>query len=302
MDSSKRLLADGWPEGSAAMIGDGPMGTMLLGRGYGADGCLEALSLTHGEVIGALHDGYLAAGAQLIKTHTFGANAVRLGRTGRVDQVEAINRRAVELAREAANGRALVAGSIGPLGVREGEIAPAEARAHFRQQAAALAAAGVDLFFLESFSALVELEQCHRACREAAGVPVAAHVTLRSNGRTPLGIPAEEVAQALHEWGADFIGVNCCEGPESALLGLQRMRSVTDRPLSAFPSAGLPTEVEGRLEYSVTPGEMGQFATRAVAVGARIVGACCGATAQHVQAMAEALASPPDESGAMPLN
>ena len=268
---------------------DGAMGTEIYRRGVFINRCFDDLSRTDPNLIREIHTEYRRAGAQVLETNTFGANRFRLRGYGLEAEVRAVNRAAAEVAREAAGEELFVAGSIGPIGVRlepYGVVSRDEAREAFREQAAALAEAGVDLFLVETFSDLEEIRQAIDGCREAADLPVIAQMTIQPNGETTYGDQPEHIAEELAAKDVDAIGLNCSVGPAIILGAIQRMVAVTDLPLSAVPNAGLPQEVHGRKIYMADPEYMASYARKLVQAGARIVGGCCGTTPAHTREMA----------------
>ncbi len=268
---------------------DGAMGTELYRRGVFINRCFDDLSRTDPNLVREVHTEYRRAGAQVLETNTFGANRFRLQGYGLESQVGEVNAAAVAVAREVAGDELFVAGSIGPIGVRlepYGATARSEAREAFREQAAALAEAGVDLFLLETFSDLEEIRQAIEGCRAASDLPVVGQVTIQPNGETTYGDQPEHIAEAVSAMGVEAIGLNCSVGPAIILAAIQRMARVTDLPLSAVPNAGLPQEVHGRKIYLADPEYMAGYARRLVQAGVRIVGGCCGTTPAHIREMA----------------
>ena len=182
---------------------------------------------------------------------------------------------------------------MGPLGVRIeplGKIALDEAFAAFLEQISALAEGGVDLLILETFGYLDELRQALRAAREAApNVLVVAQVTIDDDGNCLDGAAPETFAAKLTDWGADVVGCNCSVGPVAMLDAIERVRRVTDLPLSAQPNAGMPRSVEGRNIYLCSPEYMASYAKKFATAGVRLIGGCCGTTPDHIRAMKAAL-------------
>ena len=269
---------------------DGAMGTLLYAKGVFINRCYDELNLSQPEMIRDIHHDYLQAGAEIIETNTFGANSFRLARHGLVDRVRDINLAGVRLAREAAKSfDAWVAGSMGPLGVRIeplGKVSFAEARAAFREQAAALVEGGVDLLMLETFGYLEELHQAIRACREVnPSLPLVAQVTIDEDGNCLDGSDPETFAARLTEWQVDVLGINCSVGPVAMLEAIERVRAATSLPLAAQPNAGMPRSVEGRNIYLCSPEYMANFTADFVAAGVRLIGGCCGTTPDHIRAM-----------------
>lgn len=282
------------------MLADGAMGTVLYARGVFINRCYDELNLSDPGLILSVHEEYLHSGADILETNTFGANRFRLGRHGLASKVAEINAAGVRIAREAANrlkaergGEAWVAGSLGPLGVRLeplGKTGLDEARAAFAEQIRALTGEGVDLLIVETMPALNEAREALLATGETApGVPVVVMVTVDDESYCLDGSSPEQAAALLTEWGADAIGVNCSTGPSSVLTAIEAMRKATTLPLAAMPNAGIPRAVEGRNVYLCSPEYMANFARKAVAAGAQLVGGCCGTTPNHIRAMRVAM-------------
>jgi homocysteine S-methyltransferase len=213
---------------------------------------------------------------------------MRLAAFGLTENLQAINQAGVRLAREAAGDVAYVAGAIGPLGVRIeplGSVSFGEAREVFREQARALVEAGVDLLILETFSDLSEIREAIFAAREVAGndMVIVAQVTIDDHGDMPGGATPEIFTRRLDEWPADVIGLNCSVGPKATLETIERMMQYSHKPMSAMPNAGLPAVVEGRKMYLCSPEYMAQYARRMLWAGVKIVGGCCGTTADHIK-------------------
>jgi methionine synthase / methylenetetrahydrofolate reductase (NADH) len=275
---------------------DGAMGTLLYAKGVFINKCYDELNLTQPDLIRGIHQDYLNAGAEIIETNTFGGNGVRLERHGLADKVHEVNMQGARLAREAADafnlkkgGSALVAGSVGPLGIRIeplGKTSREEAREAFRRQIAALVEGGVDLLMLETFGYLEELHQAILAAREAApGMQLVAQVTIDEDGNCLDGASPETFAAKLEDWGADVIGCNCSVGPVAMLDAIERIRRITEKPLSAQPNAGIPRNVEGRNIYLCSPEYMASYGRKFVNAGVSLVGGCCGTTPEHTKAM-----------------
>ncbi len=273
-----------------AVLCDGAMGTLLYSKGIFINRCYDELNVSAPDLIRGIHQEYLKAGAEVIETNTFGANSFRLSKHGCLDKLIDINRQGARLAREAAKSfDALVAGAVGPLGVRIeplGKVSLAEAREAFREQIAALNGEGVDLLILETFGYLEELHQAILAAREVnPELPVVAQVTIDEDGNCLDGASPEHYGPQLEAWGADVIGCNCSVGPLAMLNAIERVRAVTTAPLAAQPNAGIPRSVEGRNIYLCSPEYMSNFMDGFVNAGVRLVGGCCGTTPEHIHAM-----------------
>lgn len=293
-----RLFAGG------TVLCDGAMGSMLYGRGIFINRCYDELNVSQPDLIRAVHTEYLQAGAVVIETNTFGANAVRLERYGLESRVWELNVAGVRLARECVEqmrekqaSDAYLAGAIGPLGVRLGrdsKVSEGEAYAAFAQQVKALAeggqGVGADLLVIETMTGMAEAALALRAAKmEGGGIPVIVMVTVDDDGNCLDGTSAEDAARLMTKWGADAVGCNCSEGPAIVLSVIERMRLVTDLPLAAMPNAGTPKSIDGRSLYLTSPEYMASFAKKFVKAGARFVGGCCGTTPQYIRSMRGAL-------------
>ncbi len=270
------------------------MGTLLYARGIFINRCYDELNLSQPDLIRQIHHDYYQAGAEVVETNTFGANAFRLARHSLADKVRDINLAGARVAHEAAKSfDGLVAGSVGPLGVRIeplGKTSLDEARAAFIEQISALVEGGVDLLILETFGYLDELREAIRAAREVnANIPVVAQVTVDEDGNCLDGSSPETFGPKLADWGADVIGCNCSIGPAPMLEAIERVRRVTGALLSAQPNAGMPRSVEGRNIYLCSPEYMASYTKKFVASGVRLVGGCCGTTPDHIRSMKAAL-------------
>lgn len=274
------------------LVCDGAMGTMLHAAGNSLDQALPALNLTAAPLVRAIHDGYVAAGVDIVQTNTFGAGRLRLSAYGLGDQVEQINRAGVRLAREAAEqaGRpVLVAGSVSPaVSVQQRRrAAVADRRAVLREQIEVLVDAGVDLLLLETFGYLEELVEAVDVALEVAGgaPPVVAQATFADDTRTLSGHSPREVALALSGAPIAALGVNCTLGPQRSLAVLRALAGHTDLPLTAQPNAGLPRRVApARFEYEIDAEYFVKYVRELFDAGARIVGGCCGTTPPQLAA------------------
>jgi homocysteine S-methyltransferase len=274
------------------LVCDGAMGTMLYAKGVFINKSFDALNITQPDLVAAVHQEYVRAGADVVETNTFGANRIRLGSFGLADRLHDINAQGAAIARRAARGEAYVAGAIGPLGVRIepwGKTGVDEARDFFRDQAQALADGGVDLFILETFRDLNEIGAAIDAVRSVSDRPIVAQMTTEEDGNTLDGTPPEQFAPALEARGATVIGLNCAVGPAPMLDTIERMAAVTTRTLSAQPNAGQPRDVEGRNIYLCSPEYMASYARRFVQHNVRLVGGCCGTTPEHIRQMKAAV-------------
>jgi methionine synthase / methylenetetrahydrofolate reductase(NADPH) len=283
----RELLNDQRPH-----VFDGAMGTQLYAKGVFINRSYDELNLKEPDLVRDVHRAYVKAGAELLETNSFGANQIKLAEYGLDKHVIEINAAAARLAREAANGRALVGGAIGPLGIRIEPYGPTsldEARAVFRTQANGLLEGGVDFFILETFGDLDEIHQAILGVREASDLPIVAQMTVQEDGSTAYGTLPETLAAQLDEWNVEVIGLNCSVGPAGILSAIEKMAAVTKHRLSAQPNAGLPREIQGRKMYMASPEYMAKFSQRLIRAGVKFVGGCCGTTPEHIKRIADAV-------------
>jgi len=290
---------------------DGAFGTVLHGRGIPIDQSFDAVNLTNPALVAEIHRGYIDAGSDLIETNTFGANRYKLAEHGLQHQVSEINQAAVAIARRVIAGSfrdVLLAGSIGPLGVRLaplGRVPVHEAEIAFREQIEALVAgpAGVDLVIIETMSDVKEIEAAVRAARAVApDLPVIAQMTFTRDDKTLLGYPPEALATHLARLDVDAVGINCSGGPAQVLRLISVVRQLApDVPISAAPNAGWPEQMAGgRVMYPATPDYFADYTRAFIEAGVNLIGGCCGTTAAHVQAMRRALDTPGHSTYSMP--
>ena len=277
------------------LLADGAMGTMLYARGVPLDACFDVLNLHDPKTVQSIHREYVAAGADLIETNTFGANRFKLAVHGLDGRVREINRAGARLARdvrETMGKDVLVLGSIGPLGkylLPLGTLGEAEASAAFREQAEGLLEGGVDGFVAETFSDLQELRLAVEAIRTvSADLPIVAQMAFNDEHVTFRGQAPAEIARELAALPVQVIGANC--GVGSSVLydvGLFFHEAAPRSWLSIRPNAGLPSRHGERLIYLSSPAYMADYASRMLGAGARVVGGCCGTTPAHIRAMRE---------------
>jgi homocysteine S-methyltransferase len=279
---------------------DGAMGTMLHARGVSFAKCFDELNLTNPAAVAEIHREYIEAGAELIITNTFSANHFKLAKFGLQNDVQKINSAGVELAKRAVAASykdVLIAGDVGPLGVRiapYGRVKPEQAREVFAEQIKALSDSGVDLIVIETISDLYEIQEAIKAAKQTCDLPVVASITFTRDDRTLLGDESIQVARKIHEAGADVIGINCSGGPSQLLRIFKEMKhAVPNGKFWVKPNAGWPEQVSGRIMYPADAEYFGDYAVAFRDAGANVVGGCCGTTPQHIAAMKKALETTP---------
>ncbi len=283
---------------------DGAFGTVLHSRGIAVDQAFDAANLNNPALVAEIHRAYIDAGSDVIETNTFGANRYKLAEYGLQHQVAEINQAAVEVARRVIDGsfkEILLAGSVGPLGVRLaplGRVTMAEAQEAFAEQVEALISAdagGVDLIIIETMSDIKEIQMAVAAVRSIApDLPIVAQMTFTRDDKTLLGYPPDAAAQLMADLDVDAVGINCSGGPAQVLRLISVMKQIApDVPLAAAPNAGWPEQVPGgRVLYPATPDYFGDYTRAFVEAGVQLVGGCCGTTAAHIAAMRLALDTP----------
>ncbi|MGE5673000.1 MAG: homocysteine S-methyltransferase family protein, partial [Mycobacterium leprae] len=274
--------------GKEVLVFDGATGTMLQSQGLPPGYCPDAWCLERPDAVAWVHRQYVAAGAQIVETNTFGATPVRLAHYGLADQCRAINLAAVRVAREAVGESALVAASMGPLGALVeplGDLSFDQAVAEYAAQARALAEARPDFIIVETIADLNEMRAALLACREhAPAIPVIAQMTIDNSGRAFTGTDPETAALVLQSLGAAVIGFNCSVGPDLLVEAVARMARVARVPISVQPNAGLPLlQLDGTTHFPMGPEEFAAYGPKLVAAGAAIVGGCCGTTPEHIR-------------------
>jgi len=278
------------------LVCDGAMGTMLYSKGVFISRSFDELNLSNPKLVREVHLDYVKAGADILETNTFGGNRTKLMSHGLAEQTREINVRGARIAREAAgvasDRSVFVGGALGPLGIRIepwGKTSIEEARVIFREQAQALLDGGVDLFVLETFFDLNEVQAAILAVRDVSDKALVVQMSVEEDGNSLEGTPPEVFAKRIEDWGADVIGLNCSVGPQTMLDTIERLANVTSKKLSVQPNAGKPRNIEGRNIYLCSPEYMASYAKRFVQYGVRIVGGCCGTTPQHIKAIRAAI-------------
>ncbi|RLQ93842.1 bifunctional homocysteine S-methyltransferase/methylenetetrahydrofolate reductase [Falsibacillus albus] len=269
------------------LIADGAMGTLLYS--YGVDRCFEELNLSHPNEVLKVHKDYLDAGAEIIQTNTYGANYEKLSRYGLEESVKDINTKAVQLAKEAVDGRAYVLGTIGGIRGINQSLSLEEIKRNFREQLYCLLLEGVDGLLFETFYDLEELKTVVKIAKKEAGLPVVAQVSVHEPGVLQDGTKVRDALKQLELAGADVVGVNCRLGPYHMIQTLAEVPIPANAYLSVYPNASLPNYEEGRFYYSAEPEYFGKMSNELRLQGARIIGGCCGTTPDHIRSVAKHL-------------
>lgn len=278
---------------------DGGMGTLLMAAGLEPGAPPESWNLAHPERIGGVHRSYLEAGSRVILTNSFGGNPFRLRGGGLEADLAALNEAAARIAREAADesagaeSAALVAGSMGPTGEMMeplGALTFESARKGFAAQAAALAAGGADLLWIETMADLQEVRAAIEGARETSQLPLVATLSFDAGGRTMMGVTPGQALEAMAGYDLAAVGANCGSGTGEIEEVIRQMKALDlPVPLVAKSNAGKPAWVGSELVYDGTPDIMRAHARRILELGASLIGGCCGTTPAHIRAMAEGL-------------
>ncbi|WP_101912147.1 homocysteine S-methyltransferase family protein [Megasphaera vaginalis (ex Bordigoni et al. 2020)] len=285
-DEFQQLIADG------IVMLDGATGTNLQQAGLPVGVCPEAWILENRTAMIDLQRQFVAAGTQILYAPTFTGNRIKLGEYGLADRLAEMNRDLVALSKEAAAGKAFVAGDMTMTGRQLrplGELHFEELVDVYKEQVVALADGGADLFVIETMMSLQETRAAVLAVKESCDLPVMATLTFENDGRTLFGTPPAAAVVTLQSLGVDAVGLNCSTGPDGMLPIVEEMYAYATVPIIAKPNAGLPALADGATVYTMTPGDFGAACCRLVAAGARIVGGCCGTTPEHIRVLAESV-------------
>lgn len=271
---------------------DGATGTNLQQAGMPIGVCPEQWILENRDVMLDLQRRFVEAGTQILYAPTFTGNRIKLAEYGLEERLREINGELVRLCKEAAGGRAYVAGDMTMTGRQlypMGDLSFDELVQIYKEQAQALYEAGADLFIVETMMSLQETRACVLAIKDVCDLPVMASLTFEKDGRTLYGTPPEAAVVVLQGLGVDAVGLNCSTGPEDMVDTVRSMYAYADIPVLAKPNAGLPILEDGRTIYKTTPEEFGRDGRLLVEAGARIVGGCCGTTPAHIRALADSV-------------
>lgn len=274
-------------------VADGAWGTELDKLGCPPGFCREEWNVTDPAKVQQVADAYVAAGAAIILTNTFGANRYVLERHDRGDKVRAFNKAGAEICRRAAGGKARVFGSMGPSGkiVMMGEVDEDGLFEAFKEQAEALVEGGADALVIETMTELAEVTAAVRAAK-STGLLVVGSMTFDSGKHrtdTMMGVSPSKAVEALSEAGADIIGCNCGIGIENYIEVTRLFREATDKPIWVKANAGLPEIDGGNVVYRMKPETFAEGVKQLVEAGANIVGGCCGTSPAFIRAIAKAV-------------
>ena len=279
------------------VVTDGAMGTVLFAAGLEQGDPPELWNLKYPDRVADVHQAYLQAGSQILLTNTFGGTRLRLALHNAQSQVAQANHAAAEILRKVVkqSGKdVIVAGDIGPTGevlAPYGELAFQDAKDAFKEQAAALISGGVDLIWIETMSDLEEVRAAVEGTREVStNIPIVTTMTFDTHGRTMMGVTPEQAFETLTSFGVEALGGNCGNGPEEIIEVITKMRAIDQETiLVAKANAGIPELVQGKAVYRASPETMADYAIQSYQAGARVIGACCGSTPDHISAIAESL-------------
>ena len=298
-------------EAGQVLVGDGAMGTMLQSVGLTDGGAPELWNVTQPEKIRTIYQGYAMAGADVISTNTFGGTVARLKFHDIGDRVHELNAAGARIAREVADETGvLVAGDVGPSGELIEPVGPlsmAEAEEMFARQVEGLLDGGVDYILIETMSHLNEVEAAVKGARLVdPDVPIVVSMSFDTNYHTMMGVSPRDAVQTFADWGIRVVGANCGNGPEEIQVVMTQMAQY--RPEGVFllaqSNAGLPRYIEGEIRYDGTPEIMADYTRTMRNLGVNLIGACCGSTPAHIEAMRAALMEIADQpiAGPPPLS
>ncbi len=283
-------------QGGEVLVGDGAWGTMLMARGLQPGESPEALNLANPAMLTEIAELYLDAGADLITTNTFGASALNLRAYGLEDQIEEVNRAAVEALATVVAGRGYISGSVGPSGrilTPYGDTEPGEVLESFVRQVGPLIEAGVDLVCVETMIDLREAELAISAIRSISReIPIIATMTFNPTPRgyfTAMGETVERAAAGLEDAGADVIGSNCGNGIDRMVEIAREFKTHTRLPVIIQSNAGLPGHHDGRLVFPESPDFMARRVDKMLDLGVAVIGGCCGTGPDHIRAIRDAV-------------
>ena len=282
------------------LVADGATGTNLLQRGLPRGVTAEAWMLQKPEEIVRLHADFIQSGADILLTCTFNGGPLRLKASGLAGKTEEVNRRAVELARQAITQSDVervvyIGGSLGPAGgllKPYGPLEPEMVFENYAEQAKSLQDSGVDFFVIETQFDLNEASQAVQAVRKVSSLPLVCSFSYDRGLRTMMGVKPAQMAETIGSLAVDMLGVNCGRSLKENLEALKQLREASKLPLWFKPNAGLPeVDSQGNSVYSISPQEMGTHLVESLAIGAQVIGGCCGTSPAHLSSIADSIKS-----------
>lgn len=280
----------------STILSDGAWGTNLQYKGLETGECPEAWNLNHPDLVEEVARDFINAGAQLVKTNSFGGNRIKLEQHDLGEKTSEINRLAAEISKKAAGDKVLVMASMGPTGkmLITGEVTEEDLYEIFKQQAVALEQGGADVILVETMSDLEEARIAVQAAKDNTALEIACTMTfektVEGNYRTMMGIAPADMFPVIPDAGASFIGANCGNGIERMIDVVKEIRNVNaDLPVVIHANAGMPVYEEGKTIFPETPDEMASYVPDLVKAGANIIGGCCGTTPEHIKKIGEKL-------------
>jgi 5-methyltetrahydrofolate--homocysteine methyltransferase len=291
MKAFKERVAQG-----GILISDGAMGTYLQAKGLKPGECMESWCVSHPEVVKGIHEDYIAAGADILETNSFGGTSYKLEPYGLGHKVRELNLAAVALAKHAGAGKVYVAASVGPTGrIAEdegGDVTPQDLYKAFQEQVVALQEGGADALCIETMASLTEALQAIKAAKENTKLPVICTFTFEAGARgfrTMMGVTPERAARESVAAGADIVGANCGNGIVNMIeIARQMQGAQPSTPILINANAGMPVLEGEKTVFKETPEFMASKVIDLINAGAQIIGGCCGTTPDHIAAMAKA--------------
>lgn len=268
---------------------DGGMGTSLQKKGLKAGEAPEKMLLTNREIVTEVHKKFISAGSNIIETNTFGGNRKRLIHSQLENKVKDVNQIAAEIALQAAEGKALVAGSVGPLGELiqpYGELSKEEALEVYFEQINTLIISGINIILIETMISLEEAIIAIKAAKECKAKIIGVTFTFEKgvdNFYTSFGETIDVIVEKMEIINVDFTGSNCGYGFEDILEIGKKFKVVTDLPILLQPNAGLPEYRNGEMFYPESPNQFSSFTKKANDLGIAFIGGCCGTTDEHIR-------------------
>lgn len=277
------------------LISDGAMGTFLQAKGLQPGESPEAWCVSHPSAVKSIAEAYIAAGADIVETDSFGGTTYKQREFGLADQVDAFNEASARLAKEAMGDKGYVAASVGPTGQivedEGGDVSEEDLYNAFKQQVVALARGGADALCIETMSSITEAVLAIKASKENTDLPVICTFTFEPGAhgfRSMMGITPARAAEEAVEAGADIIGANCGNGIANMIQITKELRAAApNTPILIHANAGMPVYEDGNTVFKETPADMAGRVKELIDAGANIIGGCCGTTPEHIAAMAK---------------